>query len=216
MMDHALLDIVHGDVRQYLQSLATENDPLVVRLAAFAKQRGFPRLEDDAASVLELLARMIGARRVFELGSGFGYSAYFLARTVGEGGEVHGSELDPELVAAHAELFAAHPYRRRITLRQGDGEEILRGLAGDFDLVFIDAYKTAYPRLLATAVERVRVGGLVVADNVLWGGRVARPQEDDPITAALQEFNRMTRQDARLRTAILPVGDGLSVSLRVR
>lgn len=78
---------------------------------------------------------------------------------MGEGGEVHGSELDAELVANHARLFADHPYRRRITLWHGNGEAILRGLPGNFDLVFIDLYKTAHPRVLATAVERVRVGG---------------------------------------------------------
>lgn len=217
MMDHALLDIVHDDVRGYLCSLGTETDPLVFRLAAYAKERSFPRLEDDAAPVLELLARMIGARRVLELGSGFGYSTYFLARAVGEHGQVHGSELDAELVAAHARLYDGHPYRRRITLHHRDGEALLRELPGELDLVFIDLFKTAYPRLLSAAVERVRVGGLIVADNVLWGGRTARPApQGDRSTAALQEYNRMARADGRLRTAILPVGDGLSVSLRVR
>lgn len=217
MTSQPAFEILHPGVEAYIASLATETDPLVIRMACYAREHGFPWLGHDAAVWLELLASMVQARRVFEFGSGFGYSAYFLARAVGEEGEVHGSEPAAALHAAHAQLFGAHPYRSRIHLHEGDGATTLAALDGTFDLIFIDLDKPLYPAALDAAIPRVRVGGLVVADNVLWGGRVTKPAgDDDPSTAALCRFNERTHADARLKTCILPVGDGLSVSWRVR
>lgn len=216
MTDSPLLDIVHPDVSRYIASLSTETDPHVIRMAMYAKEHGVPRLDLEAGHWIELLTRMVGGRRVFEFGSAFGFSTYFLARAVGPQGEVHGSEVKHELLAHHAELFAAHPYRDRITIHEGDGLEILASLPGSFDVVFIDMDKVGYPAALRAAVERVRVGGLVLADNVLWSGRTALdPDPSDESTNALREFNRMVHADPRLRTAILPASDGLSVSIRL-
>jgi len=211
-----LLDIVHPDVQRYIASLTTETDPHVIRMAMHAKELGVPRVDLSAAHWIELLTRMVGGRRVFEIGSAFGFSTYFLARAVGPDGEVHGSEVKDELLAQHQLLFAGHPYRERITIHKGDGLEILARLEGTFDVIFIDTDKPGYPSALRAAVERVRVGGLIVADNVLWSGRVAEgPDPSDANTTALREFNRIAHADERLRTSILPASDGLSVSLRV-
>ncbi|MEX1369460.1 MAG: O-methyltransferase [Nannocystaceae bacterium] len=216
MTDSPLLDIIHPDVRQYILSLGMETDPHIIKLATYAKEHAVPRIDIDAGNVLELLTRMIGARRVYEFGSAFGFSTYFLARAVGPQGEVHGSEPNEELITMHQELFGSHPYRERMTIHQGDGLEILAGLEGSFDVIFIDMDKPGYPDALRASVERVRPGGLVIADNVLWSGRTAvAPEPSDANTEALREFNRMAHADARLRTAILPVSDGLSVSFRV-
>ena len=216
-MTHApLVDIVHPDVARYVSSLSMELDPHVIRMATYAKEHDINWLGFEAAHWIELLTRMIGGRRVFEFGSAAGFSTYFLARAVGSEGEVHGSEIVPDLIAAQAELFATHPYRERITVHRGDGLEVLARLDGTFDLVFLDMDKPAYPAALRAAVERVRVGGLIVADNVLWSGRTAlAPDPTDANTTALREFNRMAHADERLRTGIIPAGDGLSVSLRV-
>lgn len=216
MTDSPLLDIVHTDVRRYIASLSSETDPHVIRMAMHAKELGVPRVDLSAGHWIELLTQMVGARRVFEFGSAFGFSTYFLARAVGPGGEVHGSEIKDELLAQHEQLFAGHPYRDRMTIHKGGGLEILAGLEGSFDVIFIDMDKPGYPAALRAAVERVRVGGLILADNVLWSGRVAvNPDPDDANVIALREFNRIAHSDERLRTSILPASDGLSVSLRV-
>lgn len=217
MTDTPLLDIVHPKVRGYIASLATETDPHVIKMAMYAKEHGINRVDLEAAHWIELLTRMIGGRRVFEFGSAFGFSTYFLARAVGPEGEVHGSEVKDELLTMHEELFASHPYRDRMTIHVGDGLEVLGKLEGTFDVVFIDMDKPFYPAALRAAVERVRVGGLIIADNVLWSGRTAVATDpSDANTDALREFNRMAFADERLRTSIIPASDGLSVSLRVR
>lgn len=212
-----LLDIVHPDVRRYIASLSTETDPHVIRMAMFAKELGVPRVDLEAGHWIELLTRLVGGRRVFEFGSAFGFSTYFLARAVGPGGEVHGSEVQDELLTQHERLFADHPYGDRITVHKGDGVEILAQLGGSFDVIFIDMDKPGYPAALRAAVERVRVGGLILADNVLWSGRtaVAPDDPDDVDVRALREFNRLAHADDRLRTEIIPASDGLSVSVRL-
>ena len=209
--------IVHAEVKQFIGELSPEADPLVAEMEAWSAENGFPLVGRASGHTCEWLTRAIGGRRVFEFGSGFGFSAYFFARAVGEGGIVIGSEFDePELVV-HKRMFAGHPLASRIDLRHGDAFEIFADIPdadGPFDVVFIDIHKEGYAAALATAVPRLRRGGLLIADNVLWGGKVARPADDER-TAALQAFDRLAFADPRLDCAILPVGDGLLVA-RVR
>ena len=163
---------------------------------------------------LELLARSIQAQRVFEFGSGFGFSALYFARAVGETGEVFGSEFTPEVHAHFARLYGDDPIAQRIDIRVGDAVEIFNATQGTFDVVLIDIDKEGYVDALQAAIPRVRQGGLILADNVLWGGRTAsEAEEGDTATAALRAFNSTLYADSRLQTSILPTGDGLSVSL---
>jgi predicted O-methyltransferase YrrM len=165
---------------------------------------------------LELLTRLIGGRRVFEFGSGWGYSAYWFARAVGAGGEVLGSEKDDHELEAFDRLWGDHPHRDRVHIGYGDAFEIFERTEGTFDVVFLDIFKPAYPAAIEVAVPRIRPGGLLLADNVLWGGKTSRPADkDDASTRALQAYNRRAHEHPRLQTVILPACDGLSVS-RVR
>lgn len=206
--------IVHPEVTAYLSQLAGAEDPLVDALEAYAVERRFPLVGRASGRVLALLTRLIGGRRVFEFGSGFGFSAYYFASAVGAGGEVVGSERDPWELDAFARLYAGHPLAERIRIHNGDAFEIFDATPGLFDVVFLDLHKLGYPEALRRAVPRVRPGGLILADNVLWGGRTARGAED-PDTAALIAYNQAIMTDPRLESVILPVGDGLAVS-RVR
>lgn len=212
----AFTGIVHPEVRAYLERLQAPDDPLTDRLEQHALSRGFPLVGRSSGRWLELLTQMVGGRRVYEFGSGFGFSAFYFARAVGPEGRVYGSERDAWELETHRELFAGHPLAARIELRQGDGVEIFDSLEGDFDVVFLDLDKERYPLALERAVPRLRPGGLLLADNVLWGGRTSRDAaEGDRSTLALQRFNELAHADPRLQTSILPVGDGLSVSRRV-
>jgi len=204
--------IVHPEVRDYMGTLAREDDPIVARMEAYAAERGFPLIGREAGQWLAQLTVMIGGRRVFELGSGWGFSAYFFARAVGPEGEVIGSEKDAWELDAHRRLFSDHPYASRIDIRQGGAFEVLAGTQGDFDVVFCDIDKQGYPRALDEGVARLRPGGLFLADNVLWGGKTARPAApDDPSTQALRAFNETFFAHPGLDALILPVGDGLAV-----
>jgi len=211
----AFTGILHPDVRSYLHALHPPDDPLIERMETYAEGRGFPLIGREAGRWLELLTRMIGGRRVFEMGSGWGYSACFFARAVGADGAVVGSETDSWELDAHRELFDGHPLASRIRIVQGDAFAVLEQQEGAFDVIFLDLHKAAYPRALDAALPRLRSGGLLLADNVLWGGKTSRPAApDDPSTAALREFNARCAAHPELFSAILPACDGLSVSLK--
>lgn len=208
----ALHSIVHPDVRAYLDGLLPPDDPLLDTLEAYGAERGFPLVGRASGRWLELLARLGGARRVFELGSGFGYSAFFFARAVGEGGEVVCTEKDLHELQAARRLWAGHPLAGRLRWIHGSALDALAEAEGRWDVIFLDLGKKDYPAALELAAPRLRPGGLLLADNVLWGGKVVR--EGDPDTEALRAFNRAASADPRLETLILPVGDGLVVARR--
>jgi len=207
---------VHPQVSAYLSSLVEETDPLVETMEAHARAHRFPMLGRESARWIELLTRMVGARRVFEFGSGWGYSAFFFARAMGPEGRVIGTEKDAHELDFHEEIFDGHPLKEQIQIIQGDALATFKRTTGDFDIVFIDMNKEGYLPALEAAVPRVRPGGLVLADNVLWSGRTAQPGDPpDPATAALRKFNSAIHHDDRLQSAIVPACDGLSVSVRL-
>ena len=206
--------IVTPEIGAYIDSLSEAPSPLEAALRDHALANDFPLIGQTSGRWLELLARTIQARRVFEFGSGFGFSALYFARAVGESGEVIGSEFTPEVHAHFARIYGDDPIAQRIDIRVGDAVEIFNDTEGVFDVVLIDIDKEGYVEALMAAIPRVRKGGLILADNVLWGGRTASPAEpDDTATAALREFNSTLYADPRLQTSILPTGDGISVSL---
>ena len=213
----APLHVLHPEVGDYLRQLqGPPGDALLEALEENARIRGFPLIGRSSGRLMEMLCRAIGARRVYEFGSGFGYSAYFFASAVGESGEVIGSEKDAHELDDHQRIYGQHPFASRVRIECGGCFEILEAQEGLFDAVLIDIDKVQYPAALEASIARVRPGGLIFADNVLWGGKVARPAaEDDVSTAALQRFNQLLLADPRLQTQILAVGDGLSVSLRL-
>ncbi len=212
----APLHILHPDVQDYIAGCFPPTDPLLQALEAHAMDREFPLIGQASGRILELMCQTIGARRVFEFGSGFGYSAYFFAHAVGAHGEVIGSEVDEHELRDHARIFAGHPLKSRIRIEQGDALEVFAAQEGIFDAVLIDIHKSGYGEALEAAIPRVRPGGLIFADNVLWGGKVARAAaQDDTSTSALQGFGAQLFSDPRIRTDILPIGDGLSLSLRL-
>ena len=201
-------------VDRYIDSLLGEPDPLALRLSEHALKRGFPLIGHTSGNWIELLTRSIGGKRVFEFGSGFGFSAYYFARAIGEQGEVIGSEHDAHELEDFHRLYGDHPFTQRIDIRIGCAFETFHATEGMFDVILIDIEKDDYPQALDEAIKRTRQGGLILADNVLWGGKTAHPaDENDPCTAALQAFNHQLFADERIQTGILPAGDGLSVSL---
>ena len=147
-------------------------------------------------------------------GSGFGYSAFWFARALGPGGSVTLTDAEPDnLERARAYLGRAGLVDRCRFEPAGDALEVLARADGRLDIVYIDVEKREYPRALALALPKLRPGGLVLAQGVLWGGAVARG-ETDPSSAALREFLRIAFGSEGLVTTILPVGDGLSVTLK--
>lgn len=213
------MDIVNPQVEDYMRSLAVRHDePVLLEMEAEGKQRGFPIVGRLVGLTLELLARSIGARRVFELGSGYGYSAYWFSRAVGLEGELHLTDNDPENeLKAFAYLGRAN-LDRPLRFHVGDALESLASTSGQFDIVYCDIDKDGYPDAWKAARERTRVGGMYICDNVLWSGRVTQEtvEEDHPgWTEDIKEHNRLIAEDERYLSSIVPTRDGVMVALRV-
>jgi predicted O-methyltransferase YrrM len=207
-------------VEGYLTDLAgQEHDhPVLAQMEERAAAHQFPIIGRASGRFLELMARTIGARRVMELGSGYGYSAYWFARAVGDGGEVHMTEGDPENQKQALEYLDRAGFGGRVHSHVGNALKIIDELDGEFDIVFSDIDKGDYPQAWKKASERIRVGGLYLCDNVLWSGRVAVPDPEDRRpgwTEAVKEHNSAIAADERYRSTIVPTRDGVMVALRI-
>lgn len=214
------MDIVNPKVEDYMRSLLGRYDePVVLEMEAEGRERGFPIIGRLVGVTVELLARSIGARRVFELGSGFGYSAYWFSRAVGPGGEVHGTDGDPVNEPKALDYLARAGLAEPIRWHVGDAVTNLNAVDGEFDVVYNDIDKEGYPDAWRAARERVRLGGLYLCDNVLWSGAVADPGGDhgrtSETTDAILEHNRLIAEDDRFGSSIIPTRDGVFVALRV-
>ena len=172
--------------------------------------------------LLEMLVRMLRPRRALEIGTFTGYSALSMAAGLEEGAELHTVEVDDEQEEFIRSYFARSPHGRKITLHIGSALDIVPKLGGEFDLAFIDGDKREYPdyyrMLMGDDGGRplVHSGSVLIADNILWSGKVAQPvAHNDRHTQALLEFNRMVAEDPRTENVILPLRDGLNL-IRIR
>ena len=210
-----MADIVDPRVEEYMRSLLERyDDPVLLEMERVAAERNFPIVNRIVGVTLEALARSIGAQRVFELGSGYGYSAYWFARAVGPSGEVYLTDGDPENEKKALHYLGRAGLVERVRFRVGDAVTSFGEVEGEFDIVYCDIDKEGYPEAWRAARERVRVGGLYLCDNVLWSGRVVEESADDT-TKAILEHNAMIAADERYLSVIVPTRDGVMVALRV-
>lgn len=208
------------DVERYLTQRAESEhgDVVLADMEARAAEHGFPIVGRASGRYLELAARSVGARRVMELGSGYGYSAYWFARAVGPTGKVVCTEGDAANAALAEEYLVRAGLWDRVSYRVGDA---LTGFAqeeGDFDVVYCDVDKLGYPDCWRAARERVRVGGLYLCDNTLWDGRVADGTDRPNLpgwTKAIVEHNQLVAEDPCFVSSIVPIRDGILTALRI-
>jgi predicted O-methyltransferase YrrM len=208
-------------VEGYLTELArTEHDdPVLVEMEARAREHGFPIVGRATGRYLELAACSVGARRVMELGSGYGYSAYWFARAVGPDGQVVCTDADPQNAGLAEGYLRQADLWQRVRYRVGDALDGLTAETGEFDVVYCDVDKDGYPQCWRAARERIRVGGLWLCDNVIWSGHVATGGDREGLpgwTAAIREHNQLVAEDDRYIGSIVPIRDGVMVALRVK
>jgi len=163
--------------------------------------------------ILSMFSRMIRPNKVLEIGTYLGYSTICLAEGLAEGGEVVSLDMNEETNAVAQSFIDKTDLGDRIQLRLGDAIFMLPHMAGPYDLVFIDADKPNYCNYYNLVFDKVRPGGFIIADNVLWSGRVLDGEKDEN-TAALHEFNRMVLADERVSNVLLPIRDGLMILIR--
>ncbi len=222
------MDIVNPAVENYMRTLQIRHDePVLLEMEAEAEANDFPIINRLVGVTVELLARSVGARRVFELGSGYGYSAYWFSRAVGPGGEVHCTDGDPANEDKALRRLGRAGLAEPIRWHAGDAVTHLEASEGEFDIVYDDIDKEGYPDAWRAARDRIRVGGLYICDNVLWSGRVTGAGEftDDRLgrplawqrstTEAIVEHNRLIAEDERYLSTIVPTRDGVMVALRL-
>ncbi len=206
--------ILHADLERYLNELHGDSPGVLAEMEAVARERGFPIVGPLVGRLLGLLARGIGATTVCELGSGFGYSTVYFADAVGPGGKVVHTDLSPEQSGEARAYLERAGLAERVEHFVGNALGVFDSHPGPFDIVFCDVDKELYPRVPDLAVPRLRRGGLLIFDNTLWYGRVA-DSDPDETTAAVQALNRALFGRDDLLTTIVPIRDGVSVSLKL-
>ena len=210
--------IIQREQAEYLDRLIPQTDPLLREMEEYAAQHRVPIADREVALFLEITARAIKARRILEVGMAIGYSVIHLARGMDEGGRVLSIEPDEEMIRASQAFLERAGLSGKVRIERGKGLEVIPRLRETFDLVFIDVLKEEYLGYLELALPRLRTGGVIIVDNLLWGGQVAgeiRSPDQESSTNALREFNQRFVNHPKLRAEVLPVGDGLGYAVKL-
>jgi predicted O-methyltransferase YrrM len=221
------MDVLTEPARRFLTATAPDHTPIQAEMADLADEWGFPIIGPEAGAVLRLLARLTDADRVFEFGSGFGYSATWFLR--GGAGSVVCTEFDADEAERGVAFADEGGYADRVTFEVGDAMETIDRYEGPFDVALIDHQKGRYADAYREVLPKVRSGGVIVADNITRGpidfeALVAHFEAGEPLpdaavdeeTRGIGEYVGTVRSDDAVETAILPVGSGIAVSTVVR
>ena len=208
-------EILDAPLAAYLDGLVPERPAELQEMEAYAARHDFPIVGPACAHIGYQMARVIGARRVFELGSGYGYSTAFFAKAVKEngGGEVHHVVWDDDLSKKARGHLAALGLDAVVRFHVGEAIATLKETAGPFDLIFDDINKKDYPASLPEIERKLRPGGLLIVDNMLWSRRVMDPADTTPDTEGVREMTRLLR-DEKWISSIVPIRDGLLIALK--
>ncbi|MBI2939959.1 MAG: O-methyltransferase [Chloroflexi bacterium] len=212
-----MVEIVSSLVEQYIKNLLPARDPALAAIEEEARATQIPAVGPLEGAFLHLIARATGARRILEVGTATGYSAIWLGRAVvTTGGHVTGIELDPARAAIARQNVRRCGLESVIEVREGDAFQILPMLSGTYDLIFVDILRqigdsVRLGQLFDRCVPLIRVGGVLLSDNVLHGGDVATGG-----APGIRQYNLRLMTDPRLTSVIVPLRDGVGFSLRVR
>lgn len=207
-----MVPLLAPELDAYLRDVLPPRDAVRAEMEREAERRDIPIVGPAVGALLEILALSIGALRVFELGSAIGYSTLAFARAVGPSGRVFYTDGSAENAREAAGYLDKAGLSDRVAIRVGEAVAALEKESGAFDLIFIDIDKQDYPRALEAAAPRVRPGGYLVADNVLWSGRVVNAAERDSATEGIREFNRRLFARRDFRSVIVPLRDGVAIA----
>lgn len=216
-MKHGQASILLPEQEAYLERLLPPGDALLREMEEHARRDGVPVSDPEVGRLLSILARSLDARRILEIGTAIGYGTLCLARGAAAA-RVVTLETDPERIAQARGYLERGGVADRVDLVEGAALDVLPRLQGPFDLVYVDAVKKEYRRYLDLLLPNLRVGGLILIDNLLWKGHVAAPPEDgeDEVADALRAFNGYLMMHPQLQAVVLPVGDGLGVATKTK
>jgi caffeoyl-CoA O-methyltransferase len=210
--------IIHREQAEYLDKLLSQTNPLLLEMERFAAEHSVPIADREVALFVEITARSIKAKRVLEIGMAIGYTVIHLAQAVGEDGLIVTIDPSDKMIAAAEGYLTRAGFRERVRIERGKALDVLPTLGETFDLVFIDAVKEEYGEYLNLALPLLREGGVVLVDNLLWGGQVAgeiRAPDQEESTKALRGFNRYFVNHPQLLAEVLSFGDGLGYAVKI-
>jgi caffeoyl-CoA O-methyltransferase len=206
----------YHQINEYLKTLVPERSDEMKAMEEFADQTNFPIIGPVCGYLCYQIARMIGARAIFEMGSGYGYSTAWFARAMVEngGGKVHHVVWDEQLSNDARQHLDKLGYTSFVEYHVAEAIETLSKTPGPFDLIFNDIDKECYPESLAMIREKLRPGGVLIVDNLLWGGHVFEDGDSDLSTAGVKEFTRLLTTDPNWISSIIPIRDGMLIAFR--
>ena len=208
------MNFISDKLQQYLDDHSMEESDLLKALDRETHQKVLqPRMLSGSyqGRLLALLAKMIGPKKILEVGTYTGYATLCMAEGLTTGGSIDTIDHNEELADMQRRYFDQSPYGNQITQYLGEAKDILKTLAGPYDLVFLDADKENYPHYFDLIIDKLETGGVILSDNVLWSGKVLEKAIDEA-TSALQEYNHKINTDVRVESVVLPVRDGLTIT----
>jgi predicted O-methyltransferase YrrM len=217
---------IPDSVEQFATVVGPDGDEVLAEMDDYAEREGFPTVGPAVGGWLELLARMVDAQRVFEFGSGYGYSAYWFSRALDDSGEIVLTEIDADELELAREYLDRGEFESTANYELGDAIETIEDYDGPFDVVLIDNEKHRYREAFESVREKVAPGGIVLADNAVAGGTIdfadvqalleGNGAETDEMSEGIADYLERVRSDPEFQTTLLPVGEGVAVSYRIK
>jgi predicted O-methyltransferase YrrM len=214
-----VVELRYEDIINYVEGLVGQGDELqawVYRRSDELRDQGVISIDPTRGRFLELVARLRSPRRVLEVGSGAGYSALWFLKGMGKKGTLEAIEINSEVAERLEEVIEEAGLRRRVKVHVGPALSTLRRLQGPYDIVFVDADKDEYPRYLEYAMKLTKPGAVILADNMLWSGAAFLSGVRKEGASGIIEYTKRIFSDRRLSSLIVPLGDGLAISFRVK
>lgn len=208
------MNFISDQLQQYIDDHSMEESDLLKALDRETHKKVLqPRMLSGSyqGRLLALLAKMIGPKKILEVGTYTGYATLCMAEGLTTDGLIDTIDHNEELADMQRRYFDQSPYGSQIVQHLGEAKDILKTLAGPYDLVFLDADKENYPHYFDLIIDKLETGGVILSDNVLWSGKVLEKATDEA-TSALQEYNHKINTDVRVETVVLPIRDGLTIT----
>lgn len=206
--------ILNPEIESYIDSLTPVEDEILIEMEDYARNNDFPIVGPLVGRFLYQLTLVSGARRILELGSGFGYSAYWFAKALGNAGSLIFTDLSHENADLAENYFKRAGLDDRVDIRTGNALDIMDEAEGQFDIIFNDIDKEFYPEVVGRVIAKLGKGGMFITDNVLWSGRVLG-DDPSPSTRGVREFTRLLLSEKGFYTTVIPIRDGVSLSVKV-
>ena len=201
-------------VDKYLEKMVPEREPILREMELYAKDKEFPIVGPLVGRFLYQMTVLTKARKILELGSGFGYSAFWFSLAARSKGELTLTDTDKQNKARALDYFKRAGLQSHFHFRVGNALRIIRVLDGPFDIILNDIDKTDYPKTIDLAAAKLKKGGLFITDNIIWSGKVLE-KKPDAATERIMEFTERLYKDSRFYTTVMPIRDGLSIAVRL-